>query len=328
MTELKTSLKASGSLRSLHKIQRARSIFLLCLSAMSLCACRGADDRPPVIATVNGKEIRRTDFERFLTLKLGEFTSTGAPDALRSQMLDEYLRRRLALDEAARAGLSISDADIEQAAEENPQVKPTAALADTREELARDLLVEKYYRQVLLRDVRVSPEEVQQYIEQNQSRLTDRPGFYVREIRVQSQADAERLHSEVTEGNRDFAAVARLHSDAPNAEQGGLARYDEGQLPEVLERAIKPLRPGDVSPVIQSSYGFHIFKLERRVQPHPVEERRSRLDDRRAQLTQELIARKNQQAVDAELERLTSAADIKINDATLGFTYTGQLRHN
>ncbi|HVG21125.1 MAG TPA: peptidyl-prolyl cis-trans isomerase [Blastocatellia bacterium] len=306
----------------------ARPIFLLCLAALGFYGCRGAGDRQPVIASVNGNEIRREDFERFLALKLGEFNSDDTPDALRSQMLDEYIRRRLALDEAARAGLSINDAEIEQAAQENPQVKSAAAAADTREELARDLLVEKYYRQVLLRDVRVSPEEVQQYIEQNQSRLTDRPGFYVREIRVQSRAVAERLRGEVTEGRQDFAALARLHSDAPNAEQGGLARYDEGQLPDILERAIKPLRPGDVSPVIQSGYGFHMFKLERRVQPHPPEERRSQLDDRRAQLAQELVARKNQQAVDEALERLAAGADIKINDSTLGFTYTGQLRHN
>jgi parvulin-like peptidyl-prolyl isomerase len=310
------------------RLKCARLVFLLCLAAAGFCGCGGARARPPVIASVNGGEIRRADFEQFLLLKLGEFTSADTPDALRSQMLDEYIRRRLALDEAARAGLSVNDAEVEQAAQENPQARSAAASAGAREELARDLLIEKYYRQVLLRDVRVSPEEVQQYIEQNQSRLTDRPGFYVREIRVQSQSEAERLRGEVTEGRRDFAAIARTHSDGPNVEQGGLARYDEGQLPDILERAIKPLRPGDVSPVVQSSYGFHIFKLERRVQPHPADDRRSQLDERRAQLAQELVARKNQQAVDAALERLTSAADIKINDSTLGFTYTGQLRHN
>jgi len=41
-----------------------------------------------------------------------------------------------------------------------------------------------------------------------------------------------------------------------------------------------------------------------------------------------LIARRNQQAVDKELERLTSAASIQIIDSALGFPYTGQLRHN
>jgi peptidyl-prolyl cis-trans isomerase C len=232
------------------------------------------------------------------------------------------------LEEAARVGLTVTGTEIEQAAQDNSRLKSGPAAAEAREEFAADLLVQKYYRQVLQRNVRVPPEEIQHYIEQNQSRLTQRAGFYAREIRVQSKEEADRLRLEVTEGRRDFAAVARLHSDAPNAEQGGLNRYDEGQLPAALERAIEPLRPGDVSPVIESNFGFHIFKLERRVQPRPSEERRSQLDERRAGLAEELIARKNEQALDQALERLRAATTIKINDAALGFTYSGQFRHN
>lgn len=308
-------------------MKRAALIFFLILIAMTP-GCRAGGTRSPVIATLNAREIYRDEFERFISLKLGDLTSSDTPDSLRSQMLDEYIRRRLALEEAARAGLSVTDAEIEQAVLDNPQVKATAATADSREELARDLLIEKYYRQVLLRDARVSDEEIQQYIEQNQSRLTDKPGFFVREIRVQSRQEAEALRREVTENRRDFAALARLRSDSANSESGGLARYEEGQLPDVLEKAIQSLRPGDVSQVIESGYGFHLFKLERRIQPHPIEQRRSQLDDRRAQLTEELIARKNQQTVDAALARLQAEADIKIHDATLGFTYKGQLGHN
>ncbi|HTF37740.1 MAG TPA: peptidylprolyl isomerase, partial [Blastocatellia bacterium] len=94
------------------------------------------------------------------------------------------------------------------------------------------------------------------------------------------------------------------------------------------EKAIQQLRPGDVSPVIESNYGFHMFKLEQRIKPHAPEERRSQLDDRRAQLTEELIARRNQQAVDKAIEQLTSEAKIQITESALGFPYTGQLRHN
>lgn len=310
-------------------MKRAALIILLWLPALAMVAgCRKASDQSPVIATVNGDVVHRNEFERFVALKVGEISAPETSDALRSQMLDEYIRRRLVLDAAARAGLRVSSGDIEQAAQENPQAKAAAASAETREEMGRDLLVEKYYRQVVLRDVRVSPDEMEQYIAQNQARLTDKPGFSVREIRVQSKDEAERLRREVTEGHRDFAEVARLRSDAPSAQAGGLSRYDEGQLPSVLEKAIQPLRPGDVSPVIESGYGFHLFKLERRILPHGIEERRSQLDDRRLQLTEELIARKNQQAVDAALDRLVSQAEVRIHDATLGFTYAGQLRHN
>lgn len=308
-------------------VKIASPILILCLAASSV-ACRGGSNRPPAIAVVNGREIHRADFERFLALKMGELTSAETPDTLRSQMLDEFICRRLVLDEAAHAGISISDDEIKDATQENPQMKSAAATADMREELISDLLVEKYYRQVLLRDVRVSPEEIQRHIEQNQHRLTDRPGFYVREIRVPSREEAEKLRRQIVEERGDFAAVARLHSVAPNAEQGGLARYDEGQLPAVLDRAIKPLRPGDITPVIESSYGFHIFKLERRVQPVAPEEPRSQLDERRALLAEELTARKNQQAIDEALDRLRASATIKINDAALGFTYRGRLRQN
>jgi len=303
--------------------------WLLILSGVALAqGCRSATDRSPVIVKLTGHEIHLDEFERFLASKMGEINPADTSVSVRSQMLDEYIKRRLVLDEAARLGLTVTSAEMEQSAEDNPQMKTAVATAGAREEMLHDLLAEKYYKQVVLKDVRVSPEEVQQYIEKNQARLTDRPGYLVREIRVQSKDEAERLRREVTEGRRDFASVARLHSDAPNAERNGLARYDEGQLPDVLENALKQLRPGDVSPVVESNYGFHIFKLEQQIKPHSPEERRSQLDDRRAQLTEELIARRNQQAVDKAIERLASEASIEINDTALGFTYSGQLRHN
>jgi peptidyl-prolyl cis-trans isomerase C/foldase protein PrsA len=308
-------------------MKRTAIILLFCL-LVGVAACRKHQDHSPVIATVNGEEVTRAEFEQFVAVKIGDVSASETADMLRSQLLDEYLRRRLVLREAARAGLAIAEVEIEQAAQENPQLRAMAADPVSRAEMRRDMLIEKYYRQVVLRDVRVTGDEAQRYIEQNQSRLTDRPGFLVREIRVQTRDEAEGLRRDVTEGKRDFAAVARLHSDAPNAEAGGLSRYDEGQLPDVLERAIQPLRPGDVSQVVESGYGFHLFKLEQRIQPHAPEERRAQLDDRRSQLTEELIAQKNQQAVDAALAGLLERASIQIRDATLGFTYTGQLRHN
>ena len=202
----------------------------------------------PAIST--GRILRpRAECELFVATKLGEVINNETGDAWRSQMLDEYLRRRLLLADAERAGLTVAEVEIEQAAQENPQLRAMAANSGSREEMRRDLLIDKYYRQMVLRDVHVTPEEAQRYIEQNQARLTDRPGFLVREIRVQTRAEAEALRRELTEGKRDFAAVARLHSDAPNAEAGGLSRYDEGQLPDVLEKAMQPLRPGDISQV-------------------------------------------------------------------------------
>jgi parvulin-like peptidyl-prolyl isomerase len=290
------------------------------------CSCRTAD-RTPTIVTINGRKVHRSEFDRFLRTKLGDLTAGDITDSLKSQMLDEFIVRNLELAEAQRLGLTVTESEIEQTTQD-PQMKSSAATEEARIELGNDLLVSKYYRNIVLRDVRVSPDEVQRYIDENRAGRTDKAGFYVREIRVETREDADRLWKEVTEKNRDFATIVRQYSQVPNAEQGGLTYYTDGQLPEALENAIKLLRPGDVSPVIQSSFGYHIFKLERRTEPHPGDPRRANLDEDRSRLIEDAIERKNQQAVDKAVQALVSAASIKIDESAAGFTYVGRMGHN
>lgn len=305
-----------------------RALWISLLFVLALFGCRGKSDGSPSMASVNGRDVSRTEFDRFLALKLGEFATNDMNDSIRSQIFDEYVLRQVVIDEASRAGLTITDTEVEKMAQDNPQMRSTASHTEGRKELANDLLIEKYYQQKILRNVSVSPEEIEQYIEANKDRLTNKPGFYVREIRVPSREEAEAIRREIVEGKNDFTKVARTHSTSLKAEQGELTRYDEGQMPAVLEQAIKSLSAGSVSPVIQSNYGFHIFLLERRTQAYAPEERRSQLDERRLHLRDELISRRNQETVDAAINKLASTARIKINDAALGFTYQGKLRHN
>jgi len=81
-------------------LTRSRLILMLYL-ATGFIACTGSSDNSPVIATVNGGKIHRAEFDRFIALKMGELTSSETPETLRSQMLDEFIRRRLVLDQAA-----------------------------------------------------------------------------------------------------------------------------------------------------------------------------------------------------------------------------------
>jgi hypothetical protein len=117
--------------------------------------CRAGGDHSPVIATLNSHDIRLNEFEQFLASKMGHIGAAEVSDSIRSQMLDEYLKRWLVLDEAARLLLSVTTAEIEQSTQDNPQLKSSIATAAARE-MARDLLVEKYYRQIVMRDVGLS----------------------------------------------------------------------------------------------------------------------------------------------------------------------------
>jgi peptidyl-prolyl cis-trans isomerase C len=317
----------SDQLHQHRRMFRAASLAAFVLVITS-SGCRQGGDKSPVIATINGSSIHRSELDRFFTFNLAELKSGELNDAVKSQMLDEFIKRRIVLDEASKLGLEVTDGEIAQAAQDKPEMKSSAALTDARKEFAGDLLVAKYYKQYVLKDIRLSPDEAQRYLDEHKAELADKPGFYIREIRVDDRRQADDLHREVIDSHADFSAVVRQHSQAPNAEQGGLSYYVEGQLPDVLEKAIEPLRPGDISPVIESSFGFHIFKLESRTQPRAADDRRTQLDDRRSRLIEDAIERKNQEAVDEALARLFASAEIKLNPAGLGFTYVGTLRHN
>jgi len=310
------------------KIEAMKRLSICLLISLLFTGCHKKSDGTPTIASVNGETISHAEFARYLAVRLGDISKEEMPAVLRSQMLDEYLLRQIVFQEGERQGLAVTDSEVEQAMQETPQKKSSATGEDGRKDLAIDLLVQKYYKQKVLNSVKVSPDEIETYIEENKSRLSAKPGFYVREIRVATREEAERIRREVIEQKSDFVQMVRTHSQASNAEEGGLARYSEGQMPAVLENAIKPLRPGDVSEVVQSSYGFHLFKLERRTQVYPDDAKRAKLDDRRAQLGEELVARRNQEAIDAALNRLATAAKVKIEEAQLGFPYQGRFRQN
>jgi parvulin-like peptidyl-prolyl isomerase len=306
-----------------------RRILVILVSFLAVfVGCHKKADNSPVIASVNNNELQLSEYNRFISTRLGELSTDEMGDALRSQMLDELIVRRVVIAAAENARLDVSDSEIAQATQDDPHKKSSAADEDGRKDLANDLLIEKYYKQTVLKEVRVTPEEVDAYIEKNKDRLTDKPGFYVREIRVQTREEAERIRNEATTGKSEFAELVRKYSQGAHAEQGGLAHYDEGQMPAVLENAIRPLKPGDISQVVQSNYGFHIFKLEQRTQVYAPETRRSALDKRRDMLGEELISRRNQEAVDAAVNKLVAAAKVKVNPAALGFTYSGRFRQN
>jgi hypothetical protein len=98
-----------------------------------MLACGGAEDASPVIATIDGIRVHQAQFDRFVALKMGEVAGADTPESLRSLMLDEYIRRRLVLDRASRAGLTITDAEIDQAAKESAQVRSSTATAEARQ---------------------------------------------------------------------------------------------------------------------------------------------------------------------------------------------------
>lgn len=84
--------------------------------------------------------------------------------------------------------------------------------------------------------------------------------------RARARARLESLRQELELG-ADFAELARAHSDGPEAETGGMLGWvshnpDAPDLEPAVDAAVFALKPGEVSPVVETQYGFLLLTVE------------------------------------------------------------------
>lgn len=327
-----------------HPMQAMKRIILalvLCCLSATFFGCRSQSaplsgsetDNSPVVVEINGYPERRAAFERFFKARLSDFTAQAQMnqsdnDQLRSRLFDEFVQRQMIVTEALKKNIVPTEDEIRKAMQDQHKQtsgegadpnQPAMEGAERRKEMINDLLTLKFYQTELLKDVTIPPQEVEGFFKEHQGEYQQKDGFYVREIRVPEEAEARNLHEQAIAKPLDFGALAKQHSKAPTAINGGLMLYSAQQLPPVLEQAITPLKAGEISKVIKSNYGFHIFKLEKRAEPRT-------FDQVKEEIHEKLLRAKNQSLIDQFNQRSLSEAQIRIYQDRLGFNYIGNLK--
>ncbi|MCM8776606.1 MAG: peptidylprolyl isomerase, partial [Candidatus Omnitrophica bacterium] len=67
----------------------------------------------------------------------------------------------------------------------------------------------------------------------------------------------------------DFGKIAQEISDDSNAEKGGLTGWIErGDMIPDIDREIFKMRPGEISDIIETPLGYHLFRIEEREEGH------------------------------------------------------------
>jgi len=202
-------------------------------------------------------------------------TQSGiAPPAVAGSALDALFQRRTIAyqrfdTQTYASRITPSDAEIEAyyKANESEFTAPEQASVDY---VVLDV-------EALRKGITLSDKDLHDYYEQNKARYTVAEERRARHIlvaadkdtsadaRSKAKARAEALLAEARKSPAAFAELAKKNSaDSGSASQGGDLDWSArgGMVSKALEDAVFALKPGEIAPLVESEFGFHVVKLE------------------------------------------------------------------
>jgi len=220
-----------------------------------------------VVLQVGASTYRSADFSRYAAVSVGgNWEKLGA--ATLSQFFDKFVDDKLLLQAALDDGISLTPEEklewIEKLKEEGwTREEEEAAVRSDSGPLAERLRVEKY-ASGLVQGLSLSDDDVRAYYESHREQFFLPERLEVSQILLPTEAEAVDVWEKLRAGSEDdFRAVAKAESLGPEAAEGGrMGVFQKGQLPTEMEASVLSLQPGEISPIVESSYGFHIFRLD------------------------------------------------------------------
>jgi FKBP-type peptidyl-prolyl cis-trans isomerase (trigger factor) len=277
---------------------------------------------------VNGEEVeeQRIVDEADKLRPQHDATFAEMPEDEREQQLREWSRENVVeavlLRQACRRDIApIDDATVEatlrQMIEESGGAERFFSRmglgADQRDRVKEDigerLRLERLIHRITEKAPAPTEKEIRRYYDKNADRFTIpemvRAAHIVKHVkpiddpdRLKDEMDA--IRSQIGDGT-DFGALATKHSECP--ENGGdLGFFARGQMVQGFEDVVFGMKPGEVSGVFQTEFGYHIAKvLDRKPQVA------CPIDEVRPVIVRELAEQARQKAierfVDAEKEK-------------------------
>lgn len=289
---------------------------------------------PDVLARVNGQPVTRLDFDRLL-----KNMEAGAGQPIPAERRDEILRKALdqlvtytVLKQETRArNISVSDADLDgnikqmqsQFPNEQEFRKALATRGMTVEQLRDDARVDMGISKMMDGEVAslTPPTDAQarEYYDKNPDKF--KQGESVRASHIlfrldEKAADAEKKKVRAqadgvlkqAKGGADFAELAKKHSADGSAAQGGdLNFFEKGQMVPAFDQAAFSMKPGQISDIVTTQFGFHIIKVTERRPESTVE-----FDKVKERIREFLTQEQKQQRAEAFIEGLKKKARIEV----------------
>lgn len=260
---------------------------LLLAAALTALVPLAAQADDPVIARVNGVDIKQSDLD-FAASEVGPRLGNYTPEDRKKVLLQYVIENEL----MAGAG-------------EKDSLNNAANFPDRVKYHQRRALRDAYF-DASIRNA-VSEEAAKKIYDEKIGSVKPEQEVHARHILVATEAEAKEVAERLKKGE-DFATVAKEKSKDTNAEGGDLGFFARGQMLKPFEDAAFALDVGKISDPVQTQFGWHIIKVEeKRDQPAPT------FDQVKEAILSQLVQQKAQDVVTG----LRDAAKIEVVDPEL-----------
>jgi peptidyl-prolyl cis-trans isomerase SurA len=325
-----------------------RTLWAANVAAAVVLSSAGCKRSPPpnVAAVVNGRAITYAELEKEFQSQFpsaGDHSRDDQAQFQKLELLRAMIDKQIMVQRAEKANLMATDADVDAKlnelkagyTQEEFQRQLTSRkmnLEDLKEQLRRDLSVDKLFNKEIKSHINISDKDVTDFYNTNKASfnlvepqihlaqilVTSQPNPEVRNLKndkaqneQQAQKKIEMLLARIRQGE-DFSQLAQNYSEDPvSAQNGGdLGFISESSLQTTpdLQKAVTGTPSGQISAVIHSPEGYRILKV---LAKEPAGQRE--LQDPRVQQTirETLINRKDQLLKNAYVEVARNQAKVE-----------------
>jgi peptidyl-prolyl cis-trans isomerase C len=288
---------------------------------------------PDILAKVNGEAVTKGDFDRLvknMELGNGPIPADRRDEILRGA-LDQLITYTVLVQEAKSRNITVTDAEVDARLKQMRGQFPTEAefkkaveargmsleqmTSDTRHNLEISKMVEAEVAQAGA----VTDADAQDFYGKNPDKFKQGEAVRASHILImvdQKADDATRKKAKEkidgilkqARGGEDFAKLAKEHSQDGSASAGGdLNFFTKGQMVPQFDQAAFAMKPGQISDVVETQFGYHIIKVTDRREPGAVP-----FEQVRDRISQFLAGQKKQDRANAFIEAAKKKAKIEV----------------
>jgi len=274
-----------------------------------------------ILAQVNQEQITVDAFNREFKELIVEPGREGKGTNLgdfKKAYVDQVVERKIVVQEARRLGIKVSQEELNQAISEIKKDYPGEGFGEklglsgmTLEEwkvrLEEKLLAEKMIRRALHYSGEISEKEALHYYETHRSSFQLKQKVRARQIFVADGEEAIQILKRLKRGENFEKVAAEKSLGLEKVKGGDLGYFSQGEWPIEFDHVFS-MEVGALSEVIKSPYGYHIFKLEEKIEPRQIS-----FDEAKSGVLQKLRQQKGEEEYQRWFKEIKGKAKVKIN---------------